>query len=65
MVVTSLNKNNLSNILNSRILVLIYQYSYVKDSRSHMHGLTVYVKEGLSFARDLSLEISEDYYLYF
>ena len=65
MVVTSLNKNNLSNILNSRILVLIYQYSYVKDSRSHMHGLTVHVKEGLSFARDLSLEISEDYYLYF
>ena len=30
-----------------------------------MHGLTVHVKEGLSFARDLSLEISEDYYLYF
>ena len=26
-----------------------------KDSGTHMHGLTVYVKEGLPFARDLSL----------
>ena len=25
-----------------------------KDSNIHMHGLTVYVKEGLPFARDLS-----------
>ena len=29
-----------------------------KDSSTHMHGLSVYVKEGLSFARDLSLEDS-------
>ena len=28
-----------------------------KDSGTHMHGLAVYVKEGLPFARDLSLEI--------
>ena len=27
-----------------------------KDSSTHMHGLAVYVKEGLPFARDLSLE---------
>ena len=27
-----------------------------KDSSTHMHGLTVYVKEGLPFAQDLSLE---------
>ena len=26
-----------------------------KDSSTHMHGLTVYVKEGLPFARDLSV----------
>ena len=26
-----------------------------KDSSTHMHGLPVYVKEGLPFARDLSL----------
>ena len=27
-----------------------------KDSSNHMQGLTVYVKEGLSFAWDISLE---------
>ena len=27
-----------------------------EDSSTHMHGLTVYVKEGLPFVRDLSLE---------
>ena len=31
-----------------------------KDSSTHMHGLAVYVKEGLPFARDLSLENYED-----
>ena len=36
-----------------------------KDSITHMHGLSVYVKEGLPFARDLSLESSEDSYLCF
>ena len=29
-----------------------------------MHGLTVYVKEGLPFARDLSLENSADSYVF-
>ena len=36
-----------------------------KDSSTHMHGLTVYVKEGLPFAQDLSLENSTDSYLCF
>ena len=36
-----------------------------KDSITHMHGLAVYVKEGLPFANELSLENSEDSYLYF
>ena len=36
-----------------------------KDSTTHTHGLAVYVKEGLPFARDLSLENSEDSYLCF
>ena len=36
-----------------------------KDSNTHMHGLAVYVKEGLPFARDLSLENSADSYLCF
>ena len=37
----------------------------LKDSSTHMHGLTVYVKEGLPFALDLSLENSADSYLCF
>ena len=36
-----------------------------KDSSTHMHGLVVYVKEGLPFAQDLSLENSADSYLCF
>ena len=34
-----------------------------KDFSTHMHRLAVYVKERLSFARDLSLENSADFYL--
>ena len=41
-------------------LPLIWQ-----DSGTHMHGLAVYVTEGLSFAQDLSLENSADSYLCF
>ena len=33
-----------------------------KDSSTHMHGLAVYVKEGLPFAQDLPLENSADSY---
>ena len=36
-----------------------------KDSSTHMHGLAVYVKEGLSFALHSSLENSSDAYLCF
>ena len=36
-----------------------------KDSSTHMHGLAVYVKEGLPFAQDLSLEKSAVSYLCF
>ena len=36
-----------------------------KDYSAHMHGLTVYVKDGLPFARDLSLENSANSYLSF
>ena len=36
-----------------------------KDSITYMHGLAVYVKEGLPFAQDLSLENSSDSYLCF
>ena len=36
-----------------------------KDSSTHMHGLAVYVKEGLPFAWDLSLENPADSDLHF
>ena len=36
-----------------------------KDSSTHKHGLADYLKEGLPFARDLSLENSADSYLCF
>ena len=36
-----------------------------KDFSTHMHGLVVYVKEGLPFTQDLSLENSADSYLCF
>ena len=37
-----------------------------KDSTTHMHGLTVFVKEVLPFAQDLSLEnYADSYLLYF
>ena len=36
-----------------------------KDSVTDIHGLAVYVNEGLPFARDLSLENSADFYLCF
>ena len=35
------------------------------DSSTHVHGLAVYVKEGLPFAQELSLEKSADSYLCF
>ena len=41
-------------------LLLILKYSF-----THMHGLAVYVKEELPFARDLSPENSADSYLCF
>ena len=36
-----------------------------KGCTNYMHGIAVYVKEGLPFARDLSLENSADSYSYF
>ena len=36
-----------------------------KDTSTQMHDLAVYVKEGLPFARELSLENSADSYLSF
>ena len=35
-----------------------------KDSGNYTYGLAVYIKEGLPFAQDLSLENSADSYLF-
>ena len=45
--------------------VRVYLPLIRKDSSTHMHGLTAYVKEGLPFAQNLSLENSADFYLCF
>ena len=42
-----------------------YRPLILKTFVAHMHGLAVYMKEGLLFARDLSLENSLDSYLGF
>ena len=54
-----------TNLDDSMILVISlrgYLPLIRKDSSIHMHGLAVYVKEGLLFAWDLSLENSADSY---
>ena len=45
--------------------VRIYLPLIQKDSVTHMDGLAVYLKEGIPFASDLSLENSEDLYYVF
>ena len=42
-----------------------YLPSIQKDSITHIHGLAFYMKEGLPFAPDVSLENSADSYLRF
>ena len=49
----------------SNFTVRVYLLLIQKDSFTCMHGLPVYVKEGLPFAQDISLENSGDSYLYF
>ena len=49
----------------SNFTVRVYLLLIQKDSFTRMHGLPVYVKEGLPFAQDISLENSGDSYLYF
>ena len=53
----------------TQLILAISPWDYLsltrKDSRIHMHVLTVYVKEGLLFAQDLSVENSADSFLCF
>ena len=64
--ILALCKTNLDDSVDSgNFFVRGYLPLIQKDSSTHMHGLAVYVKEGLPFARDVSLENSADSYLCF
>ena len=55
--VLALCETNLDDSIDSgSFSVRGYLPLFRKDSSTHVHGLTVYVKEGLPFARDLSLK---------
>ena len=64
--ILALCKKNLDESINSgNFSVRGYLLLIRKDSATHMHGLGVYEKEGLPFARDLPIENSADSYLCF
>ena len=64
--ILALCKTNLDDSIDSgNFSVRGYLPLIRKDSSAHMHDLAVYVKEGVPFARDLSLENSADSYLCF
>ena len=64
--ILALCETNLDDSIGSdNVSVRGYLLLIRKDSSTHMHGLAVYVKEGLPFARDISLENSADSYLCF
>ena len=64
--ILALRETNLNDSIDSgNFSVRGYLPLILKDSSTHMHGLAVYVKEGLPFARNLSLENSADSYLCF
>ena len=57
--ILALCKTNLDDSIDSgNFSVRGYLPLIWKDSITHMHGLTIYVKEGLPFAHDLSLDTS-------
>ena len=64
--ILALCETNLDDSTDSgNFYVRVYPPLIRKDSSTHMNGLAVYLKEGLPFARDLSLKNSADYYLCF
>ena len=60
-----LHGNEIKQYLKNYFSVRGYLPLIRKVSSTHMHVLAVYVKEGLPFARGLSLENSADSYLCF
>ena len=66
LLISLLYETNLDESVDSgNFSVKAYLPLIQKDSSAHMHGLTVYVKEGLPFLQNLSLENSVDFYLCF
>ena len=64
--IPSLCESNLDDSIDSgNFSVKVYLPLIQKDSSTHMHGLAVYIKEGLPFAQDVPLENSADSYLCF
>ena len=64
--ILALCETNLGDSINSgNFSVRVYLPLTRKDSITHVHGLEVYVKKGLPFVPDLSLETSADSYLCF
>ena len=64
--ILALCETNLDDSIDSvKFSVTGYLPLIQQDSITNMHGLTVYVKEGLPFAQDLSLENSANPYLCF
>ena len=64
-ILTLCETNLVYSIDSGNLYVRDYLPLIRKDSISHIHGLAVYVKEGLPFARDLYLENFADSYLCF
>ena len=58
-------ETNLDDSIDSGNFSVTGYLPLIRKDSTHMHGLAVYVKEGLPFARDLSLENSADSYLCF
>ena len=64
--IVALCETNLDNSIDSGNYSVRGYFPLIrKDFSTHMHCLPVYVKEGLPFARDLSLENSANSYLCF
>ena len=58
-------ETNLNNSIDSgNFPVRCYLPLIRNDSSTHMHGLAIYVKKGLPFSQDLSLENSVDSYCF-
>ena len=59
--ILALCETNLDHSIDSgNFSVRVYLPLIQKDSSTHMHGLAIFVKEGLPFPRDLSIENSAD-----